>query len=466
MLKLFNTLTRKKETFKPIKKGEVGMYSCGPTVYNYAHIGNLRNYVFNDILKRVLLYNKFKVLQVMNITDVDDKTIKKSKEESKSLKEITRKYEDGFLRDLKELNILMPEIKPRATEHIKEMVELTKKLLEKGYAYKADDGIYFSVSKFKNYGALAKLEKRKIGKSRIKNDEYDKENIQDFALWKFWTEDDGEVFWETEIGKGRPGWHIECSAMSMRYLGETFDSENKFSDSIIAKNKKQAIIDIHTGAVDLIFPHHTNEIAQSEAATGKKFVNYWVHGGFLTMKEGKMAKSLGNVLYLENLKEKGYSALDYRYLLLTSHYRSPLLFSFENLESSKNSLDRLKNIIQELKDDGKTNVSYLDEFEKAINDDLNMPKALQVLWKLVRDEKARGKLETIKKMDSVLGLKLLEKEKIEIPIEIKKLADERERARKNKNFKLADELRAKIKKKGWQVDDSEEGYRLKKINKT
>jgi cysteinyl-tRNA synthetase len=443
MLKLYNTLTRKKETFKPLEKGKAGMYSCGPTVYNYAHIGNLRNYVFNDILKRVLLYNKFRVLQVMNMTDVDDKTIKKSKEENTSLKELTRKYEDAFLRDLKELNILMPEIKSRATEHIKEMVELIKKLLEKGYAYKADDGIYFSVSKFKNYGNLANLEKRKAGKSRIKNDEYDKENIQDFALWKFWTEDDGEIFWETEIGKGRPGWHIECSAMSMKYLGETFD--------------------IHTGAIDLIFPHHTNEIAQSEAATGKKFVNYWIHGGFLTMKEGKMAKSLGNAYYLKDLKEKGYSALDYRYLLLTSHYRSPLLFSFENLESAKNSLDRLKNIIQELEDDGKENKTYLEEFGKAINDDLDMPKALQVLWKLVRDEKALGKLGTIKKMDEVFGLSLLEKEKIEIPEEIKKLAEEREKVRKNKDWKKSDEIREKIKKKGFLIDDTDSGYKIRKV---
>jgi len=443
MIKLYNTLSRKKEVFKPIKRGNVGMYSCGPTVYNYAHIGNLRNYVFNDILKRVLLYNQFKVKQVMNMTDVDDKTIKKSKEENTSLKENTRKYEDAFLRDLKELNILMPEIKSRATEHIKEMVELIKKLLEKGYAYKADDGIYFSVSKFKNYGALANLEKRKIGKSRIKNDEYDKENIQDFALWKFWTEDDGEVFWETEIGKGRPGWHIECSAMSMKYLGTNFD--------------------IHTGAIDLIFPHHTNEIAQSEAATGKKFVNYWIHGGFLTMKEGKMAKSLGNVLYLKNLKEKGYSALDYRYFLLTSHYRSPLLFSLENLESAKNSLERLKNIIQEINDDKKENKDYLKEFEKAINDDLNTPAALQVLWKLVRDEKAEGKIYMIRKIDSVLGLSLLEKEKIDVPAEIKKLADEREKARKNKDWKKSDEIREKIKKKGFLIDDTDSGYKIRKI---
>jgi len=442
VLKLYNTLTRKKEVFKPIKKGEVGMYSCGPTVYNYAHIGNLRNYIFNDILKRTILFNNLRVKQVMNMTDVDDKTIRGAKNENIPLKELTKKYEKIFLSDLEELNILKPEIICRATEHIQDMVELIKILIKKKYAYKADDGIYFSVSKFKNYKKLANLEKAKIGKSRIKNDEYDKENIRDFALWKFWTEEDGNVFWETDIGKGRPGWHIECSAMSMKYLGNT--------------------IDIHTGAIDLIFPHHTNEIAQSEAATGKKFVNYWVHGGFLTMKEGKMAKSLGNVYVLNDLKKKGYSALDYRYLILTSHYRSSLFFSFENLENTKNSYERLKNIISELKDDKKINKKYIEEFEKAIDDDLNTPEALQVLWKLVRDEKAEGKINTIKKIDEVFGLDLLKKEKISVPIEIKKLVDERENARKNKDFKLADEIRNKINKLGYNISDTDEGPKLTK----
>lgn len=447
VLKLYNTLTRKKEEFKPIVKGHVGIYTCGPTVYSYAHIGNLRTYIFNDILKRVLLYEGYKIKHLMNMTDVDDKTIKSSKKENISLKELTRKYEKIFLEDLDELNIIKPNITPRATEHIEEMVELIKILLKKSYAYKAEDGIYFSVSKFKDYRKLANLEKTEAGKARIKNDEYDKENIQDFALWKFWTNEDGDVFWETEIGKGRPGWHIECSAMSMKYLGETFD--------------------IHTGAIDLKFPHHTNEIAQSEAATGKRFVNYWVHGGFLTMKEGKMSKSLGNVYRLKDLKEKGYSPLDYRYLTLTSHYRSPLNFSFENLDSAKNSLQRLKRIIGSLSEDNENskiaNEKYLKEFEKAINNDLDMPTALAVLWKLVRDEKEEGKINTIKQMDKVFGLDLLLKEKVEIPTEVQKLVSEREKARKDKDFKKSDELRDKINKLGFNVADSKEGMKVSKL---
>ncbi len=442
-IKLYNTPTKKEEVFKPIKKGEVGIYSCGPTVYNYAHIGNLRTFIFSDVLKRVLLFNGYKVKHVMNITDVDDKTIKGSKSEGLSLNEFTKKYEKIFLHDLGELNIILPEVMPRATEHIKEMVNLIKKLLEKGYAYKTDDGIYFSIKKFKDYGKLSGLKKVKTSKSRIKNDNYDKENAQDFALWKFHNEEDEDVFWETEIGKGRPGWHIECSAMSMKYLGKQFD--------------------IHTGATDLMFPHHTNEIAQSEGATGTKFVNYWVHAGFLTMKEGKMSKSLGNIYTLKDLKEKGFSPLEYRYLTLTTHYRAPLLFSFENLNNAKNSLARLKNIISEIAEDKKTNKTYLNQFEKAINDDLNMPKALAILWNLVRDEKAEGKLRTIKEIDEVFGLGLGEKEKIKIPDEIKKLADEREKARKNKDFKIADNLREKIKKLGWHIKDAQEGPKLEKL---
>jgi cysteinyl-tRNA synthetase len=442
MLKLYNTLTRKKEVFKPIKEGEVGIYSCGPTVYNYAHIGNLRFNIDVDLLKRAFLFNNYKVKHVMNITDVDDKTIKGSKKEGMSLKEFTRKYEKIFLNDLQKLNIITPGIMPRATEHINEMVAMIKILLEKEYAYKAEDGIYFSVEKFKDYGKLANLKNIKTKKSRIKNDEYDKDNIQDFALWKFYTEEDGDVFWETEIGKGRPGWHIECSAMSQKYLGSTMD--------------------IHMGAIDLIFPHHTNKIAQSEAASGKKFVNYWIHPAFLTMKEGKMSKSIGNVYYLKDLAEKKFLPLSFRYLIIASHYRTQLLFDFDNLQNSQNSYQRLKNIVSEIKDDGKTNEKYLKEFEKAINDDLNTPEALQVLWNLVRDEKADGKIKTIEKMDSVFGLDLLKKEEIKIPAEVQKLIDEREKARKEKNFKLSDELRDKIKKLGYRIDDAKEGMRVSK----
>ena len=438
VLKFYNTLTRKKEEFKPIHKDYVGFYSCGPTVYNYAHIGNFRTFILNDIIKRSLLFLGYKVKHVMNITDVDDKTIKGSQKEGLSLKEFTRKYEKIFIEDIDSLNIINSDYMPRATESINDMIEIIKKLLDKGYAYKTDDGIYFSINKFKNYGKLANLDKIKTKKERIKSDEYDKENAQDFALWKFYTKEDGDVFWDTEIGKGRPGWHIECSAMSMKILGKT--------------------IDIHSGAIDLIFPHHTNEIAQSEAATEKQFVKYWIHGGFLNMKEGKMSKSLGNIFTLKDLEKKDFSPLDYRYLCLTTHYRSPLLFSIENLTAAKKSNQRLKNIIKEITDDKKTNKKYLEEFKKGVENDLDMPKALATLWSLIRDEKAEGKIQTIKKMDSVLGLDLLKQEKIIIPEEIKKLAEEREQARKNKEWKIADKLRDKINDLGFNISDKPEGY--------
>ncbi|MEK6882155.1 MAG: cysteine--tRNA ligase [Nanoarchaeota archaeon] len=442
-LKLYNTLTRKNDIFKPIKKEGVGIYTCGPTVYNYAHIGNLRTYIFNDLLKRSLLFLGYKVKHVMNITDVDDKTIRESAKNKGTLKEFTRKYEKVFFQDLENLNILKPDYILRATENIPEMVKIIKTLLSKGFAYKTSDGIYFSISKFKNYGQLAKLEKIKKLKSRVNADEYDKANPQDFALWKFYTKEDGDVFWNTDIGKGRPGWHIECSAMSMKVLGSN--------------------IDIHTGATDLIFPHHTNEIAQSEAFTGKKFVNYWLHAGFLLMSQGKMSKSLGNVLYLKDLIDKGFSPIDYRYLCLTTHYRDILNFSIENLEAAKNSYQRLKNIAQELKDDDKINYEYLEEFKSSIENDLDIPNALQVLWKLVRDEKALGKLRTIKKMDEVFGLNLLEKEKTKIPSEVSKLVKERDRSRKNKDWKNSDILREKIKKLGFTVEDTDDGSRVRKL---
>ncbi|MFA5020070.1 MAG: cysteine--tRNA ligase [Candidatus Pacearchaeota archaeon] len=441
-LKIYNTLARKTQEFKPINAGKVGMYSCGPTVYNYAHIGNLRTYVFNDLLKRSLTFLGYKVTHVMNITDVDDKTIKNSIKEGMDLKDFTTKYEKIFFEDLQEMNILKPTHILRATESIDEMVKLIKQLIKKGYAYKTTDGIYFSIDKFKDYGKLANLDKSRKTKERINSDEYDKENLRDFALWKFWTEEDGDVYWETEIGKGRPGWHIECSAMSMKILGNT--------------------LDIHTGASDLIFPHHTNEIAQSEAATGKKFVNYWVHGGFLTMKEGKMSKSLGNVYYLKDLKQKGFSPLEYRYMCLTTHYRSPLLFSIENLEAAKNAYQRLKNICENINDNKKADEKYIDEFKKALEDDLNIPKALQVLWELVRDTKSESKKSTIKEFDKVLGLDLLKKDVLIIPGNVQDLVSQRETARKTKNWKKADELRDKINKLGYVVNDTDKGPEIKK----
>ncbi len=452
MLKLYNTLSRKKETFKPIKKGQVGMYSCGPTVYWYQHIGNLRSYINTDILKRVLSYNEYKLKHVMNVTDVghltsdadegEDKIEKAAAKEKKSAWQIAEFYWKIFKGDFKKLSIIEPDIWCKATEHIPEQIALIQKLEKKGYTYKTSDGIYFNTSKFKDYGKLARLKIKEL-KAGARISLGEKKHKTDFALWKFSSEPGKrQQEWDSPWGIGFPGWHIECSAMSMKYLGEHFD--------------------IHTGGEDHIPVHHTNEIAQSEAATGKKFVNYWIHWAFLTSKGEKISKSKGGLYTISELEEKGFMPLAYRYLCLTAHYKSQLDFSLEVLENAQNSYKRMKNIISEIKDDKKTNKKYLDEFENAVNDDLDMPKALAVLWGLVRDEKAEGRINTIKKIDEVLGLKLLEKEKEKIPEEIKKLAEEREKARKETNFELADKLREEIRKKGWQVEDTEKGAKIKK----
>ncbi len=444
MLKLYNTLTRKKQIFKPINPPNVTMYSCGLTVYNYGHIGNYFAFVSSDILKRYLEYSGYKVKKIVNITDVDDKTIKGSIKENKPLKEYTEKYEKAFFEDEKTLNIESAYKYPKATEHINEMVELVEELLKKQYAYKTEDGIYFNIKKFKDYGKLANLKLQNLKKNiRINNDEYDKENANDFALWKFYDSEDGDVFWNTKLGKGRPGWHIECSAMSCKYLGQPFD--------------------IHTGAVDLIFPHHENEIAQSEAANQKKFVNFWVHNEWLMVNGKKMSKSLGNYYNIRDLIKMDYNPLAIRYLYLTSHYRSQLNFTLDNLKNAQNSYERLKRIISEIKNDNQINSQYLKEFEKKMDDDLNTPQALQVLWKLIRDENAKGKIKTIEKIDKVFGLKLLEKQEIKIPEKVQELVNQRQEARQNKDYKKSDELRDKIKKLGFQLDDTEEGSKISKI---
>jgi len=453
MLKLYNTLTRKKQIFKPIKDKEVRMYVCGPTIYDYVHIGNLRAYVFSDILRRTLEINDYKVKEVMNLTDVDDKTIRDSQKAKIKLKDFTKTYEIGFIEDLKAMNIEKPEVMPKATEHINEMVAIVKKLLDKGIAYKTEDGIYFSIKKFKNYGKLSglKLKNLRVGASeRVLKDEYEKENVNDFALWKFYDEKDGDVFWNTAIGKGRPGWHIECSAMSMKYLGETFD--------------------IHTGGVDLIFPHHENEIAQSESANGKKFVNFWMHNEWILVDGKKMSKSLGNFFKLKDVINKGYSPLDLRYFFLSGHYRKPLNFTFINLDNSKNALSRLKGIISKIKDsDDKINKNNVEiaykQFTDIINDDLNTPKAVSYMWEILRDEKLNDseKYELVLKFDEVFGLKLDEKERIEIPKKIKELAEKREKARKDKDFVTADKIREEIKREGYYINDTEKGNEIKKV---
>jgi cysteinyl-tRNA synthetase len=452
MLKLYNTLTRKKEVFKPIKKAQIGMYVCGPTVYWYQHIGNLRSYIFSDILRRVLMYNKYNVKQVMNITDVghltsdsdegDDKIEKAAKKQGKTAQEIAEFYLKIFKQDFKKLNITEPDIWCKATEHIKEQIELIKKLEKKGFTYKTSDGIYFNTSKLKDYGKLAKLNIKNLQAGK-RIDIREKRNKTDFALWKFSKPSEKrQQEWNSPWGIGFPGWHIECSAMSSKYLGEQFD--------------------IHTGGEDHIPIHHTNEIAQSESAFGKKpWVKYWLHGSFLTFSGEKMSKSKGKIATISDL-EKKYSPLVFRYFILTAHYRSQLNFSYKNLDNAKNTYTRLKNIIDEIKDDKTENKKYLNEFEDSINNDLDIPKALQVLWKLVRDKKAKGKIQTIKKMDKVLGLDLLKKEKISIPDKINKLINKREKARKNKEWKKADDLRNKIKDLGWKIDDTEKGAKIKR----
>lgn len=449
---LYNTLKRKKELFIPIKKSEVSMYSCGPTVYWYQHIGNLRTMIMNDLIKRTLLHANYKVKQIMNITDVDDKTIKASRNENISLKDLTTKYEEIFLKDLNSLNIITPNILVKATDSIKEMVKLIKILLKKGYAYKASDGIYFSINKFKHYSKLAQINKIKKTKARIVSDNYDKSNMKDFALWKFNTENDGVVFWETEIGKGRPGWHIECSAMSMKYLGENFD--------------------IHTGGIDLIFPHHTNEIAQSEAATGKKFVNYWIHGGFLTIKESKMSKSLGNIITLKELVQQTYLPMHFRYLCLQTHYRKPLSFTWENLDAARLAYEKLKRKIIQLKKEkhlgSDKKIEYEKKFHEAIFNDLNFPRALQVIWKILDDESfdSEKKLLLLEHYDSVLGLNIKEmkgENNIKIPVEVQKLIDSRERLRKAKLWVEADIIRERIKELGYSMQDTPDGPQAHKI---
>ena len=462
MLKFYNTLTRKKETFKELKKGLVTIYSCGPTVYNFAHIGNWRSFIFADILRRYLKYKDYKVKHVMNITDVDDKTIRDSKKEGLSLKKFTEKYTKYFFDDMKSLNIELVEYNPKATENIGGMVKLIKTLLKKGYAYKADDGIYFDIKKFKDYGKLANLNMKglKVG-ARVATDEYDKKSANDFALWKFWDKDDGDVFWETEIGKGRPGWHIECSVMSMRYLGET--------------------IDIHTGGVDLVFPHHQNEIAQSEAANNKKFVDYWMHCEHLIVNGKKMSKSLGNFYTLRDILEKGFDARAVRYVLMATHYKQKFNFTFKGIEAAQNVIERFREFFLKLKEvSGKDNKDVpklikkvKDGFEKAMDDNLNMSKALAKIFDFMKEinillkenelskKDADSVIKTMKEFDSVLGIMDFKEEKIDK--EIENLVKEREDVRVKKDFAKADKIRDDLKKKGIVLEDTPQGVRWKKV---
>ena len=459
-MRFYNTLSGRKTRFVPIHPGKVGLYTCGPTVYDYAHIGNLRTYIFEDVLKRSLEYNGFKVTHVMNVTDVGhlvsdsdegmDKMEKGALREGKSAWVIADEYTKAFFDDCRRLNILKPTVVCKATDHIKEQIDLIKELERKGYTYRTSDGIYFDSMKFEGYGKMARLKKEGLeaGK-RVSLKE--KRNSTDFALWKFSPKDKKrQMEWESPWGTGFPGWHIECSAMSMKYLGKHFD--------------------IHCGGIDHIPIHHTNEIAQSEAATGKKFVNYWLHSQHLITENGKMSKSVGEFLTLNRLVEKGFDPLDYRYYCLGTNYRKSLTFTQKRLETAREDVARLRKEILELRNrsargtpaPGKNAQEYDKRFLESINDDLNTHEALRVLHELLKDPKVSPSdtYASAMKYDRVFGLGLDSLKEARIPQEIRDLAEEREAARKKRDWKLSDELRKRIAEKGFKVEDTPEGYEI------
>ena len=460
VVKLYNTLSRKKELFKPLRKDRVGLYTCGPTVYNFAHIGNLRTYIFEDILRRTLEYAGYKVRHVMNITDVEDKIIRDANKAGKTIFEFVKPYERAFFQDLEKLNIEKAWKYPKATGEIPAMIKLVGTLLKKGVAYVADGSVYFDISKFKQYGKLSRVKKRELkAGARVDSDEYAKGEAEDFVLWK--GKKDGEPSWDTPFGQGRPGWHIECSAMSMKYLGPTFD--------------------IHGGGVDLIFPHHENEIGQSEAATGKPFVRIFAEGEHLLVDGQKMSKSLGNVWTLRDIETKGVDPLAFRYLCLSAHYRSKLNFTWESLGGAKQSLERLYDFVRILKRRvavpspfsrrGKVRKGdYKRRFESAVNDDLNTSKALGAVWNLIKQFNKNPSgfnpkevLKLLYDFDRMLGFRLKEIKEEKIPQEVLRLAEEREEYRKQKDWAKADEIRKKIAEAGYEMEDTAEGSNLKKI---
>jgi cysteinyl-tRNA synthetase len=460
MVKFFNTLTRKKEIFKPLKDKKVGLYTCGPTTYWFAHIGNLRTYIFEDLLKRVLLYHGYKVKHVMNITDVghlvsdqdvgEDKILLAAKRERKSAKEIARFYEMAFKRDLKRLNILAPTVWIRASETIKEQIELIKILEKKGFTYRLEDGIYFDTSKLKKYGRLWPKKMKILPGARVEIVP-GKKNPTDFALWKF-AKERKEMVWNSPWGLGFPGWHTECVVMSLKELGVPFD--------------------IHCGGVDHILIHHTNEIAQAEAAFSKILAKYWLHGEFLLVEGMKMAKSLKNIFTLDDLIKRGFHPLAFRYFCLGAHYRSKLNFTFEALKASQNALENLYQKISDFKtkkivSNSKPKIlkDYQRKFLDFVGDDLNIPKALALAWKVVRENRIdeRQKYLLLLDFDKIFGLDLAKVKKIKIPKKIRELLKKREEYRKTGDFEKADKIREEIKKMGYQVEDTKEGPKLKKI---
>jgi cysteinyl-tRNA synthetase len=459
---IYNTLTRRIEPFEPLEEGKVRMYCCGPTVYDRVHIGNLRTFLWGDLLRRYLQWKGLEVLQVMNFTDVDDRIIEKANEAGEDIREYTAPYVEAFYEDIDNLRIRRADIYPKATEHIPEMVDLVERLTENGHTYDVEGSTYFRISTFPQYGRLAQLEiEQRSEFSRIESDKYEKEDARDFVLWK--GKKEGEPSWEASIGEGRPGWHLECSAMSMKYLGETFD--------------------IHTGAVDLIFPHHENEVAQSEGATGHPFVRYWVHGEHLNVEDTKMSKSIGNIYTLPSLIEQQYDPLQVRYALLAVPYRTRLNFTLKSLDDAGNALQRLQLFIIRMEEiasagSGETgrgkelSAAMKADFERSMDDDLNTAGALGALFSMIREaniaadedalgsEDARRMLAAIDEVDRVLDIRPAVQQ--DLDQEIESLIEARNAARKARDFARSDQLRDELLAKGIILEDTPGGTRWRR----
>ena len=468
-VRFYNTLTRRKEEFKEIEPGKVRFYSCGPTVHDVAHIGNFKTFIVFDLIKRYLTYRGYQVHHVMNITDVEDNIIRKVRDEGTALETLTEKYTEVFFEDMATLNILPADAYPKATEHITDIVEMIHRMIEDGHAYVREGSVYFSIRSFPTYGELAQLdvEGMQVGASGVDADDYDKEHVRDFAVWKAWKEEDGDVFWKTDLGRGRPGWHMECSCMSIKYLGET--------------------IDIHAGAVDLIFPHHQNEIAQSEAVTGKRFVNYWLHGAHINVDDAKMSKSVGNFLTVQDIAQTPDDARAFRYLVVSSHYRTAFNFTKEVLDAAKRTMRRLSNFRRRLEEveapkGGEDPAPLVDKaregFIEYMDDDLNSPRVMAAVFDMVNavegllgEEKVDRRGADLvdgfmEEIDRVLGIffTLPEEEKEEaLPEELQALVAEREAARKEKDWARADEIRDHFLKLGYALEDTPEGTVWKRV---
>lgn len=469
-LNFYNSMTRRKEAFQPLDAQRVRLYTCGPTVYNFAHIGNFRAYTFEDVLRRTIHYAGYPVTQVMNLTDVDDKTIRGARQAGISLKAFTTPFVDGFFADLKVLNIEAAEHYPAATDHVPEMIALIQRLFANGLAYSSDDGsVYFKVAALPSYGKLAHLDLANLkAGARVAQDEYEKESVGDFALWKAWDEHDGDVVWDSPWGRGRPGWHIECSAMAMKYLGETFD--------------------LHTGGIDNLFPHHENEIAQAEGATGKPFVGLWMHCAHLRVNGEKMSKSLGNFYTLRDILAKGYTGREVRFVLINGHYRQPLNFTFDALDAARTALGRIDDFSDRLGElaqhaTGSSQVPIPEwagtaqlAFRDALADDLNVPEAMAALFSLVREgntaiqsnklspDAAAAVRGILVDLDRVLGVVAFGRQKTQtIPAAVEKILSARQAARQAKNWQESDRLRDEMAKLGWEVRDSKDGQKVKPL---